>query len=54
MTAVAHNAQPTFEKTWPDAPFSELIRMALRVADALVRLRTRLTRSAHVGPRQHA
>jgi len=54
MTAIPHNAQPTFEETYPKAPFAELIRLALSIADALVELRTRATRAAPVGPRQHA
>ncbi len=43
MTAISHNAQPSFEETWPKAPFAELIRLALSLADTLVTLRTRLT-----------
>jgi hypothetical protein len=54
MTAISPNAQPTFEETYPKAPFAELIRLALSLTDTLVKLRTRLTDSAPVGPRQHA
>ena len=54
MTAISHGAQPTFDETCRKAPFAELIRLALSLADALVQLRTRLTDSAPAGPRQHA
>ena len=54
MPATSHKAQPNFEETYPKAPFAELIRLALSLAGALVKLRTRLTDSAPVGPRQHA
>jgi hypothetical protein len=47
-------AQPTFENTWPKAPFAELIRLALSLAETLVSLRRRLTEPAPVGRRQHA
>lgn len=53
MTAISHNAQLTFEETYPKAPFAELIRLALSLADTLVKLRARLTDSP-VGPRQPA
>ena len=36
-------AQPTFENTYPKAPFAELIRLALSLTETLVKLRTRLT-----------
>jgi hypothetical protein len=44
-------AQPTFENTWPKAPFAELIRLALSLTETLMKRRTRLTASA---PVQHA
>jgi hypothetical protein len=47
-------AQPTFETTYPKAPFAELIRLTLSLTATLVKLRTRLTDPARVGPRQHA
>lgn len=47
-------AQPTFEKTYPKAPFAELIRLALSLTEALVKLRTRLSEPTPVGPRQPA
>jgi hypothetical protein len=47
-------AQPTFELTYPKAPFAELIRLALSLTETLVKLRTRLAEPAPVGPRQHA
>ena len=46
MTAVPHNAQPSFEQTWPKAPFADLIGLALSLADSLVKLRARLAGSA--------
>jgi hypothetical protein len=49
MTAIAHNTQPTFEETWPKAPFAELIRLALSLADTLVKLRARPKDSASAG-----
>ena len=35
-------AQSTFEKTYPNAPFAELIRLALSLTETLVKLRSRL------------
>lgn len=34
--------QPTFEMTYAKAPFAELIRLALSLTEALVKLRTRM------------
>jgi hypothetical protein len=55
MTAISH-PQPSFEETYPKAPFAELIRLALSLTDAMVKLRARLTGSAPAGTgrRQHA
>jgi hypothetical protein len=47
-------AQPTFEATYPKAPFAELIRLSLSLAEALEKLRARLSAPASAGPRQHA
>lgn len=49
MTAISHNAQPSFEETYPKAPFAELIRLMLSLADALVKLRTQLAGSTPAG-----
>ena len=43
MTAISHTAQPSFEETHPKAPFAELIRLALLLAETLVKLQARLT-----------
>jgi hypothetical protein len=43
MTSVFHTALPTFEETFPKAPFAELVRLSLVLADGLVKLRARLT-----------
>ena len=53
MTANTH-ARPSFEESYPEAPFAELIRLALTLAETLVKLRSRLTESTPVAPRQHA
>ena len=43
MTVISHNAQPSFEETYPKAPFAELIRLTLLLAEKAMRLRGRLT-----------
>ena len=51
MTATAPIAHPSFEETYSKAPFAELIRLALSLSEALVKLRAQ---PVSVGPRQHA
>jgi hypothetical protein len=53
MTAISHNAHPSFEETYPKAPFAGLIRLALMLADGAVKLRAWLT-SPGATSRQHA
>ena len=43
MTAISQNARPSFEETYPKAPFAELIRLTLLLAEKAMRLRGRLT-----------
>ena len=55
MSSSIPAAQPTFEETFPKAPFAELVRLALALADGLVKLRSRLTgRPAATGAGQPA
>ena len=44
---------PSFEETYPKAPFADLIRLALTLADKAVKLRAWLTSHGAVS-RQHA
>ena len=43
MTTQSLHPQPSFEEVYPKAPFAELIRLTLTLAEKVVRLRTRLT-----------
>ena len=54
MTAISNNIQPSFEETYPKAPFAELIRLSLSLAGTLVKLRARLIEPHPAGPHQHA
>lgn len=46
MAALSRSTQPTFEETFPKAPFSELVRLAMTVAERVVKLRSRLDGAA--------
>ena len=56
MTAIPHDTQPSFEETYPTAPFAELIRLALSLSKTLVKLRARSKgpSSAGMGRGQYA
>lgn len=54
MAAISHNVQPTFEETYPKAPFAELIRLALSLAEKIARQRARLTGATPSGDVGHA
>jgi hypothetical protein len=55
MTSISHAAQPSFEETFPKAPFAELVRLGLILAEGLAKLRSRLTgRPAAAGTGQPA
>lgn len=45
MNTLSRHPQPSFEEVYPKAPFAELIRLALSLAEKVAKLRARLNRA---------